>query len=82
MALVHYIWEYSMLSTDLSWTILVLLPKFNVDTRGIGILEVLWKIVGAINDTQIKTAVSFHDVLNIFCASRVTEMSIMELNMA
>ena len=71
-----------MILTDLSWAISVLLTKCNVDTRGIGMLEVLWKVVEAIIDTRIKMVVKFHDVLNIFCASRGTGMAIMELKMA
>ena len=82
MAPVRYIWEYSTLPTDLSWTILVLLPKGNADTRSIGLLEVLWKLVESIIDTWIKTTVMFHDILHGFIACRGTGKAIMELKMA
>ena len=51
MKLVKHMWESSMFPTELSWTILVLLPKVQTDTSGIGLLEVLWKVVEAIIHT-------------------------------
>ena len=44
-------WESSTLLTHMSCTILVLPPKGNTYTWGIGLVEVLWKIVEAIIDT-------------------------------
>ena len=81
MALVQHMWYHSTLPTELSWTILVLTPKGNADTREMGILEVLWNVVKAIIDTLIKMAVIFHEVLHGFCAFIVTGTAIMELNM-
>ena len=43
------------------WTILILIPKGNTDNQGIGILEVLWKVMEDIIDTRIKKAVESHD---------------------
>ena len=45
MDLVQHMWESSTLLADPSWNILVLLPKGNTDTPGIGMPEVLWKVV-------------------------------------
>ena len=75
-------WEHSKLPTELSYTILFLLPKGNADTWGIGILEVLWKILEAIIDTRIKTEVMFHDVLHGFYACRGTGTAIIGIKMA
>ena len=36
------------------WTMLVLIPKGNANTRGIRLLEVVWKMVKAVIDTWIK----------------------------
>ena len=71
-----------MLPIELSWTILVFLPKCKVNNRGIGTLEVLWKVVEAIIDTRIKTAVIFNDVLHGFRACRGTETAIVEIKMS
>ena len=61
---------------------LIVVPKGNVDNQGLGILEVLWKVMEAIIDTRIKTAVTFHDFLQGFCAGRERGAVIMELNIA
>ena len=82
MKLVQHMWESTTFLTELIWTILVLPPKGHVETWGIGLLEVLWKIVEAIIDTQIKLVVTFHNVIHGFRTKRGTGMKIMELNMA
>ena len=48
--LVQHVWASGMLLTQLPWAILVLLPKSNGGTRGIGLLEVIWKVVSSILD--------------------------------
>ena len=70
-----------MLPMDLSWNILVLLPKVNADTQGIGWFDVLWKVMESVINTQIKMVMNLHDVLHGFLASRVTGIAIMELKM-
>ena len=69
------------LPINLSWTILVLLLKGNVDTRGISLIEVPWKLVEAIINTWAKIAVKFHDILHGFYSNRGTRTATMELNM-
>ena len=64
MDLVQHMWESSTLLADPSWNILVLLTKGNTDTPGIGMLEVLWKVVEDILDPQINMVVTFHNILN------------------
>ena len=49
---------------------------------GVGLLEVLFKLVLAITDTWIKTLVTLHDVLHGFRAIRGMGTAIMELNIA
>ena len=44
----------------------ILIPKDNTYNQGIGLLEVLWKVVDAIIDKHINKAVTFHDVLHGF----------------
>ena len=52
---------------ELGWNILVLIPKGNADTRGIGLMESLWKVVEAIIDTHLMESVRLHDVPHRFC---------------
>ena len=61
---------------------MVLISKGNAENRGIGLIEVLWKVVKDIIYTHTKTVVTFHDILNGLHASRGTGIAIMELNMA
>ena len=79
--LVQNMWCNSTLLTDLSLTILVLLPKINADTQGIGLLELLWKVVEAIIDTRNTAAVTLQDVLNGFRSCRGIGVAIMDLRM-
>ena len=61
---------------------MVLIPKKNMYTRGIRLLEVVWKGMEAVIDNRIKTVVQFHDVLHGFCVGRGTRTVIMELKIA
>ena len=81
MELVQFMWEHGNIPEDLVWTILILTPKVNTDTRWIGLLGVLCKVTEAIIDKRIKKAMTFHDILHGFCAGRGMRTAIMELNL-
>ena len=55
----------------------VLIPKGNVDTRGIWIPEVVWKVAEAVIYTWIQTVFQFHNVLHGFFAERGVGKAIM-----
>ena len=82
VTLVQHMWENSTLLTELTWTLLVLLPKVKANTEGIGLLEVLWKVVKAITNTWVNTDVKFHDILHGFCSQKGMGTAIIELNIA
>ena len=44
-------WHMGETPQELGWEILVLIPKGTTDTRGIGLLDTLWKLVEALIDT-------------------------------
>ena len=44
-------WHTGGIPQELVWTVLVLIPKGTTDTRVIGLLETLWKVVEALIDT-------------------------------
>ena len=64
------------------WTILVFIPKGNTDTRGVGLLERLWKVVKAIIDTHLYFSIHFHNVLPRFRTGGGTRTSTMEINIS
>jgi retron-type reverse transcriptase len=45
---------------------MVLLPKAGDSSWGIGLLEVIWKLLTSIIDGRLKAAISFHDALHGF----------------
>ena len=81
VAIVQHIWSTGELPTELSWTILAIIPKGQHDSRGIGLIEVLLKLLEAIIDTRIKETVQFHDVLHGFRAHRGTGSAILEVKL-
>ena len=46
---------------ELGWTILVLIMKGNTDTRGIGLLEKLWKVMEALIYTCLRASLHMHN---------------------
>ena len=75
-------WETGSILAELGWTIMVLISKVNADTWGIGLIEVVWKVVGEVIDNHIKSVVQFYNVLHGFYAGRGTGTAIMELKLA
>ena len=61
--MLQYMWEAGSIPTELGCTILVLITKVRDNTRGIGLLEVIQKLVEAVINTIIKVTVEFHDIL-------------------
>ena len=48
------------------WQTVVLIPKGKRDYRGIGLVEVTWKVVAVIPHFRLMTGITFHDVLHGF----------------
>ena len=76
------VWQYGETLREIVWTILVLTPKGNTDTRGIGLLESLWKVVEVIIDTCLRASVRLQNVLHGLRAGRGTGTNTLELNLA
>ena len=49
---------------------MVLIPKGGKDYCGIGLVEVMWKLVAAILNRQLTASITYHDFLHIFWAGR------------
>jgi hypothetical protein len=71
-------WQTGELRTFLPWSTMVLLPKPDGSSRGIGLLEVLWKLLMSITDGRLKAAISFHDALHGFRLGRGNMSTIIE----
>jgi hypothetical protein len=68
VGLIQAIWTKSEILQQLTWVIVMLLLKGGGDYRGIGLLELLWKVVERIMDQQLNV-LPLHEVLH-GCQSR------------
>jgi retron-type reverse transcriptase len=78
VTLVGHMWQTGELPTVLPWSTMVLLPKPDGSSRGIGLLEVLSKLLTSIIDGRLKAAIAFHDALHGFWPRRGTTTAIIE----
>ena len=54
------------LAEEAMWQAVVLIPKRKRNYRGIGLLEVMWKVVAAILNFRITASITYHDFLHGF----------------
>ena len=54
------------LAEEATWQAVVLVPKGKGDYRGIGLVEVMWKVVAVILNRRFTSSITFHDVLHGF----------------
>ena len=64
--LLYHMWRTGEIPHDSGCTILVLIPKGVTDTRGMNLLETLWKVVETLVDTRLCASLQMHDVLHRF----------------
>ena len=80
--LIQHIWDAGEIPSRMLLTIIVLISKGNSgDFRGIGLLEVMWKVIKKIIDARFK-CVSLHDALRGFRPGRGCSTAIMEVKLA
>ena len=63
------------LAEEATWQAVVLIPKGKKDYRGIGLVEVMWKVVAAILNYCFTASITYHDFLHGFRAGRLTGTS-------
>ena len=66
------------LAEEVTWQAVVLIPKGKGDYRGIGLVEVMWKVVAVILNHRLTYSITFHDVLHGFRAGRGTGTATLE----
>jgi len=78
--LVQEIYHTGVLPMELLWSVLVLLPKDSGGFCGIGLLEIVWKVVSSIIDARIKASIKFHDALHEFWAKQGKALLLLKQN--
>ena len=54
LKLIERLWETGCIPQQVLWIVIVLLPKGCGDYRGIGLLDLIWKVVEAVMDNRLK----------------------------
>ena len=62
MELVQTVFRDGDLAEEATWQAVVLIPKGKKDYRGIGLVEVMWKVVAAILNHRFTASITYHDV--------------------
>ena len=69
--MVKLCWQRRQLPSQLSWSTVVLIPKpGNNEFRGIGLLEIIWKLIELIINHRLAAKIKFHDALHGFLVQR------------
>jgi pantothenate kinase-related protein Tda10 len=76
--LIQYVFEKGEIPKEKAWSVLVLIPKGSGVCRGIGLQEIVWKLVSSIIDRRLKDKIEFRDALHGFRASRGSGTSTIE----
>jgi hypothetical protein len=64
---IRQLFETGYIPQEISWSILVLIPKASGGTpRGIGLLEMIWKVCSSIINQHLQEAIPFHKALHGF----------------
>ena len=66
------------LAEEATWQTVVLIPKGNGEFRGIGLVEVIWKLLTIILHRRLTTGIKLHDVLHGFWEGRGTGTATLE----
>ena len=80
--IVHHMWCTGEILQEMGWMVLILIPKGTTDTRGIVLLDTLWKVVELLINTCLCVNLHMQNVLHRLRARRGMGTAIMELNLA
>ena len=62
----RHLWGGGRLAEENTWKAVVLILKGERDYLGIGLVEVMWKVVAAILNFRLTASITFHDFLHGF----------------
>ena len=66
------------MAKEATWQAVVLIPKGKKDYRGIGLVDVMWKVVVAIINRRFTSSITYHGALHGFRAGRGTGTATLE----
>ena len=66
------------MAEEATWQAVVMIPKGRQEYRGIGIVEVMWKVVAAILHLRLTDSITYHEFLHGFRAGPGTGTAILE----
>ena len=69
------------LAEEYTWKAVALLPKGGNDYRGIGLLELMWKVVAEVLNRQLTSSITFHYFLHGFWAGHGTGPASLEVKL-
>ena len=78
MNLVQAAFREGELAEEVTWQVVVLIPKGKKEYRFIGLVEVIWEVVAAILNRRLTASITYHDFLHGFRAGRGTDTSTLE----
>ena len=78
MDLVQAVFWEGNLAEEATWQAVILMPKGKTDYRGIGLVEVMWKVVAEILNLRFTASITYHDFLHGFPADRGTGTATLE----
>jgi hypothetical protein len=79
--LIQTIWEWGEIPEQMSWMVIILLPKGGGNFQGIGLLDPFWKVVEKIMMCQMGS-IEFHPCLHGGLPKRGTGMATIEAKLA
>ena len=68
MVLVRETFGERLLAEEITWQSVVLITKGKGDYRGIGLVEVIWKVLAEILNQRLTSSITYHDFLHRFRA--------------
>ena len=76
---VQNIFETGDVPQQLADTLFVLIPKSDISQfRGIGLIDILWKLASSIINRRLSLSICFHDGIHGFCRGRGTSTAVLE----
>ena len=79
--MVHTAFRDGDLVEEATWQAVVLIPKGKKDYQGIGLVEVMWKVVAAVLNRRFTSSITYHNVLHGFRAGRGTGTATLKAKM-
>ena len=66
------------MAEEVTWQVVVLIPKGKKDYRCIVLVEVMWKVVAAILNSRFAASITYHNALHGFREGRGTGTATLE----